>query len=83
MAEQKYCLSAITKKKLKSRSIHKKLLKELQYEELLSTNAVQARNCHTMTESTPVVQWLSYSLLDPRFTGSIPVEVDAFFRESW
>ena len=26
--------------------------------------------------STPVVQWLSYSPLDPRFAGSIPARVD-------
>ena len=31
--------------------------------------------------STPVVQWLSYSPLDPRFAGSIPAVVDAFFSE--
>ena len=30
--------------------------------------------------STPVVQWLSYSPLDPRFAGSIPVGVDGFFK---
>ena len=29
--------------------------------------------------STPVAQWLSYSPLDPRFAGSIPVKVDGFF----
>ena len=29
--------------------------------------------------STPVVQWLSYSPLDPRFAGSIPAGVDGFF----
>ena len=27
-----------------------------------------------------MVQWLSYSHLDPRFAGSIPVGVDGFFR---
>ena len=26
-----------------------------------------------------MVQWLSYSPLDPRFSGSIPVGVDGFF----
>ena len=31
-------------------------------------------------ESTPVVQWLSYSPLDLRFTGSIPAEVNGFFQ---
>ena len=31
-------------------------------------------------ESTPVVQWLSYSPLDPRFPGSIPAGVDGFFQ---
>ena len=31
--------------------------------------------------STPVVQWLSYSSLDLRFAGSIPVGVDVFFSE--
>ena len=28
--------------------------------------------------STPVVQWLSYSPLDPKFAGSIPARVDGF-----
>ena len=32
--------------------------------------------------STPVVQWLSYSPLDPRFAGSIPAGVVGFFSES-
>ena len=31
-------------------------------------------------ESTPVVQWLSYSSLYPRFAGSIPAGVDEFFQ---
>ena len=31
--------------------------------------------------STTVVQWLSYSPLDPRFAGSIPARVDGFFSE--
>ena len=30
--------------------------------------------------STLVVQWLSYSPLDPRFAGSIPAWVDGFFQ---
>ena len=30
--------------------------------------------------SIPVVQWLSYSPLDPRFAGSIPTGVDGFFQ---
>ena len=30
--------------------------------------------------STPVVQWLSYSPLDPRFAGSNPPAVDGFFE---
>ena len=30
--------------------------------------------------STPVVPWLSYSPLDPRFAGSNPAEIDAFFQ---
>ena len=30
--------------------------------------------------STPVVQWLSYSPLDPRFAGSIPAGVNWFFQ---
>ena len=30
--------------------------------------------------STPLVQWLSYSPLDPRFAGSIPAGVDEFFQ---
>ena len=30
--------------------------------------------------STSVVQWLSYSPLDPRFAGSIPAWVDGFFQ---
>ena len=29
---------------------------------------------------TTVVQWLSYSPLDPRFAGSIPAGVDGFFQ---
>ena len=35
--------------------------------------------------STPAVQWLSYSLLHPRFSGSIPTGVDGFFQsvKSW
>ena len=35
----------------------------------------------TGDSSTPVVQWLSYSPLDPRFAGSIPAGVDGFFSE--
>ena len=31
--------------------------------------------------SAPVVQWLSYLRLDPRFAGSIPAGVDGFFSE--
>ena len=31
-------------------------------------------------QSTPVVQGLSYSPLDPRFAGSIPAGVDGFFQ---
>ena len=31
--------------------------------------------------STPLVQWLSYSPLDPGFAGSIPAGVDGFFSE--
>ena len=31
-------------------------------------------------ESTPVVQWLSYSPLNPSFAGSIPAGVDGFFQ---
>ena len=31
--------------------------------------------------SSPVVQWLSHSPLDPRFAGSIPAGVDAFLSE--
>ena len=31
--------------------------------------------------STPVVQWLSYSPLDPKFAGSNPAGVDGFFSE--
>ena len=30
--------------------------------------------------STPVVPWLSYSPLDPRFAGSSPAGVDGFFQ---
>ena len=30
--------------------------------------------------SSPVVQWLSHSPLDPRFAGSIPARVDGFFQ---
>ena len=36
---------------------------------------------HIVRSSTPVVQWLSYSPLEPRFAGSIPVGVDGFFSE--
>ena len=32
-------------------------------------------------KSTPVVQWLSYSPLDPRFAGSNTAGVDGFFSE--
>ena len=35
---------------------------------------------HFGEESTPVVQWLSYSPLDPRFAGSIPAWVDRLFQ---
>ena len=35
--------------------------------------------CSVM-ESTTVVQWLSYSPLDPRVAGSIPAVVDGFFQ---
>ena len=36
--------------------------------------------CYVSTfKSTLVVQWLSYSPLDPRFAGSIPAGVDGFF----
>ena len=38
-------------------------------------------NSSCMMKSTPVVQWLSYSPLDPRFTGSIPAGVNRFFSE--
>ena len=31
-------------------------------------------------ESTLVVQWLSYSPLNPRFAGSIPAGIDGFFQ---
>ena len=34
----------------------------------------------TVVPSTPVVQWLTYSPLDPRFAGSIPAGVDGFFQ---
>ena len=34
------------------------------------------------TRVDPVVQWLSYSPLDPRFAGSIPAGVDDFFFQS-
>ena len=34
--------------------------------------------CYTLAKSTPVVQWLSYSPLDPRFAGSNPTGVDLF-----
>ena len=33
------------------------------------------------SELTPVVPWLSYSPLDPRFTGSNPAGVDGFFSQ--
>ena len=32
--------------------------------------------------STPVVPWLSYSPLDPKFAGSNPAGVDGFFFQS-
>ena len=35
----------------------------------------------TLAKSTPEVQWLSYSPLDPRFAGSIPAGIDRFFSE--
>ena len=31
-------------------------------------------------KSTLVIQWLSYSPLDPRFAGSIPAGLDGFFQ---
>ena len=31
--------------------------------------------------SSPVVPWLSYSPLDPKFTGSNPAGVDGFFSD--
>ena len=34
----------------------------------------------TPTKVDPVVQWLSYSPLDPRFAGSIPTVVAGFFK---
>ena len=34
----------------------------------------------TSRELTPVVPWLSYSPLDPRFAGSNPAGIDAFFQ---
>ena len=33
-----------------------------------------------MGKATPVVQWLLYSPLDPRFAGSIPAGVDGLFQ---
>ena len=36
----------------------------------------------SMSLSTPVVQWLSYLPLDPRFVGSIPAGVDGFFQSA-
>ena len=35
----------------------------------------------SILKSAPVVQWLSYSPLDPRFAGSIPAGVGGFFSE--
>ena len=34
----------------------------------------------TLISSTPVVPWLSYSTLDPRFGGSHPAAIDGFFQ---
>ena len=36
---------------------------------------------HKLKESTPVVPWLSYTSLDPRFAGSKSAGVDGFFSE--
>ena len=36
--------------------------------------------CRPIIKSTPVVPWLSYSPLDPRFAGSNPAEVHGFFQ---
>ena len=43
-------------------------------------SAVYYLDAYKVTESTPVVQWLSYSLLDPRFADSIPAGYD-FLRK--
>ena len=42
--------------------------------------ALKGKVWWSMISSTPVVQWLSYSTLDPRFTGSIPARVDGLFQ---
>ena len=36
--------------------------------------------CFLWSESTPVVPWLSYRPLNPRFAGSNPAAVDGFFQ---
>ena len=44
-------------------------------------NQLVHRDTYTNSEtnlSTSVVQWLSYSPLDPRFAGSIPAGLDEF-----
>ena len=42
--------------------------------------AVLQNRCFTISELTPVVQWLSHSPLDLRLAGSILAGVDGFFR---
>ena len=49
-------------------------------ETCLNSNFMYGTINVTRSESTPVVQWLSYSPLDPRFAGSIPAGVDGFFQ---
>ena len=43
---------------------------------------ITSRHLHTIASlpSTPVTHWLSYSPLDPRFTGSNSAGVNEFFQ---
>ena len=50
-------------------------------EKVVISNLISVGHSFPLSQSTPVVQWLSYSPLDPRFAGSIPAGVDGFFSE--
>ena len=49
-------------------------------EDFLRNGMTQGKSNSLAVLSTSVVQWLSYSPLDPRFAGWIPAGVDGFLR---